>query len=85
MKPLDHETRRGTATECARLDHEHRVRAEIARIRVILTDIRTWTQGIVSSLDEGDIRSADLDTLDRELRAIESRLEAITSLVVMDR
>ena len=85
MTPPEREARPVIATGCMCPDEEHCVREQRARIRMALTDIRSWTQGLHSSLDGGEIRSADLDTLEVELRAVEERLEAVTSLVVLDR
>ncbi len=55
------------------------------RILILGTDIRSWLDGIISSLQERQVAARDLDYLDDELRLVEKKLEMVTSIAILDR
>jgi len=55
------------------------------QIHVVARDIGHWLIGIVTSVEIGQVKRADLEALQRELRQVEQQLERLTNEMILDR
>jgi hypothetical protein len=66
-------------------DAEPTVAERRKQIDETIGDIRAWLSGIATANRRGEIRPADQSSMLRELRAVEARLEQVTSEIILDR